>query len=285
MLSVAIVLHHERPEAARLAVEAIEWLEARGHRGVIPSLDAKATGLEQHACDEAVLTDGLDLAVCLGGDGTMLRTISMVGSAGVPVLGVNVGHLGYLTEVAPVGLYDALEAFIDGDCQIEERLVIEVGVQRAGEAVIQPLRTALNEIVVRSDGTHLVRLDLSIGGERFTSYAADALLVATPTGSTAYNLSARGPIVAPGLRALIVTPVAAHQLFDRTLVLEPDVEVRIELLDWRPGRLQCDGFDTASLATGDVVVCRSGTWSARVVTLGPRDFRGILRAKFGLEDR
>jgi NAD+ kinase len=282
--TVAFFPHHERAEAVDLAKRAIAHLEELGHRCRVPTGDAAATGLEAWAVADASLATDLDLAVSLGGDGTMLRTIDLVGRYDVPVLGVNVGHLGYLTEVEPEMLDGALDRFLAGDHLLEERMLLEVSLAVGGHAP-RVVRHAMNEAVVRSAGSHVVRLEVSIAGELFTTYAADGLIVATPTGSTAYNLSARGPIVAPELHAFVVTPVAPHQLFDRSLVLSPDDDVRIELLDWRPARLLCDGVEVAVLAPGDAVTCRRGPWLAKVVTFGRRDFRGILRKKFGLEDR
>ena len=284
MAVIVFVPHHQRAEAAHLAKRAISRLEEAGHACRVPATDAATTGLDAWAVEDEATPVGADLAVAIGGDGTMLRTIELVGRHGVPVLGVNVGHLGYLTEVEPDRLDAALDGFLAGEHEVEERMLLEVRLQPAsGPAKV--VRHALNEAVVRAEGTHVVRLELAIAGERFTSYAADALIVATPTGSTAYNLSARGPILAPELQATVVTPVAAHQLFDRSLVLCPDDEVRVELLDWRPARLLCDGAEVAALGTGDVITCRRGPWQARIVGFGPRDFRGTLRAKFGLADR
>jgi len=284
MAAVAFLPHHERAEAVDLVKRAIARLEEIDVSCRVPAGDAAATGLEAWAVPEDELAAGLDLAVCLGGDGTMLRTIDLVGRHHVPVLGVNVGHLGYLTEVEPADLDQALDRFLAGLHQIEERMLLEVVLEPlAGEPRV--LRQAMNEAVVRSAGSHAVRLEVSIAGEMFTTYAADGLIVATPTGSTAYNLSARGPIVAPELHAFVVTPVAPHQLFDRSMVLSPEDDVRIELLDWRSARLLCDGAEVAVLAPGDAVLCRRGPWAAKVVTFGRRNFRGILRKKFGLEDR
>jgi NAD+ kinase len=195
-----------------------------------------------------------------------------------------VGHLAYLAQVEPDEMDVALDRFLSGDDLVGERMLLEVVIEPAGGPA-RVVRHALNEAVVRSAGAHVVHLEVSISGELFTTFAADALLVATPTGSTAYNLSARGPIVAPELQAIIVTPVAPHQLFDRSLVLGPDDAVRLELLGWRPGRLECDGIDAAVLAPGDAVVCRRGPWPVKVVSLGGRSFRRTLRTKFGLADR
>jgi NAD+ kinase len=125
----------------------------------------------------------------------------------------------------------------------------------------------------------------AIAGRPFVTYAADGLLVATPTGSTAYNLSARGPILSPGLRALVLTPVSPHMLFDRPLVLEPEQFVRLEVLGPLPAVLVLDGQSSDTLDPGDAVVCRVGPSPARLVTFGPRDFFSILRARFHLADR
>jgi NAD+ kinase len=132
---------------------------------------------------------------------------------------------------------------------------------------------------------HTVRLAASIADRPFITYAADGILVATPTGSTAYNLSARGPIVSPHLRAIIVTPVSPHMLFDRPLVLGPSETVRLELLSGGPAVLVVDGSCLEHLAPGDAVVCRAGNHPARLVTFGRRDFHSILKAKFNLTDR
>ena len=171
------------------------------------------------------------MAVSLGGDGTMLRTVEMVAPFGVPVIGVNVGHLGYLTEVEPVGLYDALERFLAGDHAIEERMLLSVRVTGQAPAAGAGRMLALNEAVVEKTlSGHMVRVDVAIDGAPFTPYAADGLIVATPTGSTAYALSARGPIIAPTHRALLLTPVSPHMLFDRSLILDAGTELRLTVV-------------------------------------------------------
>jgi NAD+ kinase len=132
---------------------------------------------------------------------------------------------------------------------------------------------------------HTVRIGVQFDGDYFTTYAADGLIVATPTGSTAYSFSARGPILDPGLRAMVLTPVSPHMLFDRSLVLAPDLEVRLEVLGHRPATLSLDGQNVGDLLPGDAVVCTASPTVARLVTFGPRDFHRILKTKFGLPDR
>ncbi|MGH9075806.1 MAG: NAD(+)/NADH kinase, partial [Acidimicrobiales bacterium] len=222
-------------------------------------------------------------------DGTMLRTVELVHGSAIPVLGVNLGHLGYLTAVEPAGLRKALRRFIDGDYGLEERMTLDVSVTGAGSAGSGQdacTRVALNEVVVEKLATgHTIRLALGIAGRPFITYAADGLIVATPTGSTAYNLSSRGPIASPHLRAVIVTPVSPHMLFDRSLVLDPGEEVRVEMVDGRAAALVVDGVAVADLRRGDAVVCRPSSQPVRLVDFGAHDFHAILRAKFGLADR
>jgi NAD+ kinase len=280
MAAVALVPHHVKPEAAELARTAGEWLAAQGHEVRVPEADAAAVKLAQWAWPEDELAAGLDLAVSLGGDGTMLRTVDLVCSGDVPVLGVNVGTLGYLTAVEPTAMQDALERFFDGRYDIEVRMTLEV------EDTEGARRLALNEAVLEKTlSGHTVRIAMSINDGPFLTTAADGLIVSTPTGSTAYNFSARGPIVSPRLRGLVVTPVSPHTLFDRSLVLGDDEWVRLEVLDGRPAALVVDGRTFGTLAPGDAVVCRAGKHDARFVTLDGRDFHQILKAKFSLADR
>jgi NAD+ kinase len=205
----------------------------------------------------------------------------MVAADGVPVIGVNVGQLGYLTEVEPEGLRMALKRFLAGSYEVEERMLIETTVDTSDGRYL-----ALNETVLeKTPMGHTVRLGVSVDGDFFTPYAADGLIVATPTGSTAYALSARGPIVAPTHRCLLLTPVSPHMLFDRTLVLDPTASVRIEVLGQRAATLSVDGRTLATLQQGDAIVCTAAAVAARLVMFGPRDFLRILKSKFGLSDR
>lgn len=288
MANVAFVTHPERPEAVALAGRVGTWLREQGHQARV----AEGHG---HGLTPAIADGDIDLAVSFGGDGTMLRAVELASPAGVPVLGVNLGHLGYLTEVEPAGLQSALERFLAGDFGVEERMTLQVTVHRAPDAGdtedrrASPTRSllALNEMVVEKPVPpgHSIRLAASIADRPFITYAADGILVATPTGSTAYNLSARGPIVSPHLRALIVTPVSPHMLFDRPLVLGPSETFRLELLSGDPALLVVDGSCVEHLGPGDAVVCRAGDHPARLVTFGRRDFHAILKAKFNLTDR
>jgi NAD+ kinase len=282
MARVGLVLHHQRQEAAAVTRDIAGWLNQRGHDVELPEPDAQLAGLEDRGVPDEWFGKGLDLVVSLGGDGTMLRTVSLVAAHDVPVLGVNFGQLGYLTEIEPGDLSRSLERFFAGEHRIERRMLVEVRLDAGTERTW----VALNEAVLeRTAAGHTVRLAVDLDDDFFTTYAADALIVATPTGSTAYSLSARGPIVAPDHRALLLTPVSPHMLFDRTLVLNPDERVRLEVQGHRPATLSVDGQPVVDLDDGDAIECQASPHDALLVSFGARDFHQILKAKFGLADR
>jgi NAD+ kinase len=293
MTDVLLVAHHDRLEAAALARLAATWLSDHGHSAWMTPEDAEPLELLDLVSERKPQDAGL--ALSLGGDGTMLRTVKMLGGAGVPIIGVNIGLLGYLTEVEPPALTAALERWSagseKGEWRIEERMMLDATLQRStvGEVTGDTgadTWTALNEAVVeKQEAGHTVRLLVRIDGATFTSYAADGLIIATPTGSTAYSLSARGPVVSPKHRALLLTPVSPHMLFDRSLVLDPDEEVEIEVIGNRPATLSIDGQAATSLAEGDTVIVRASSSVARFVRFGERRFHQILKTKFGLSDR
>ncbi len=285
---MGLVVHRERSEAADLARAAVAWLTDQGHRALLPAEDADEIGLVDHGIDAEKLSAAVDVVVSVGGDGTMLRAVELVAEHGVAVIGVNVGQLGYLTEVDPADWQRALERWVAGEYTIDERMLLSIRVEGASATGAGgPVRAlGLNEAVVeKTPMGHTVRLAVDLDGEFFTTYAADGMIVATPTGSTAYAFSARGPIVAPGHRALLLTPVSPHMLFDRTLVLEPSTEIRLRVCGHRPATLSVDGRNLGELGDGDTVVCTAADRSARLVTFGDRDFHQIVKAKFGLEDR
>ena len=282
MSGVALVAHHERDTARSHAIFDAAWCSEHGHDFWMPAQDADALDLAEHRSDRSVAD--ADVVLSLGCDGTMLRSVGLLDGAVTPLLGVNLGSLGYLTEVEPDDLADALVKFFagpeTGEWSIDDRMMLDVSVNgvRAGRA--------LNEAVVeKSESGHTVRLLARIDGEPFTHYAADGLIVATPTGSTAYSLSARGPIVSPRHRAVLLTPVSPHMLFDRSLVLDPSEIVEIEVSGHRRAALAIDGQPITRLDEGDIVTCIPSDVNANFVRFGAYRYHQILKAKFGLADR
>jgi len=283
MALVVLVVHEDRPEAVAQADALAAALIDDSHQ-VERSDDPRfvADGLD----------DATDLVVSLGGDGSILRAVDLLAGRRSPILGVNHGELGYLTTVEPTEAYPSVVRALAGDHDLEERMMLRVEVQRkVGGGVTEVVAHALNEAVVERRATdgeaggQTVRVGVTLDGEPFTSYAADGLIAATPTGSTAYAFSARGPIVDPLHRSIQLTPVSPHMLFDRTLVLDPSTEVGIEVLGPRAATCTVDGRSVADLAGGDRVVCTAAERVARLVTFGPRDLRGLLVDRFGLADR
>jgi len=281
--AVGLVPHHERAVAHDLARRARTWLAEHGVEVRVPEADAGPAGLGDCAVPAAGFAQGLDLVLALGGDGTMLRAVQLVFPEPVPILGVNAGQLGYLSALEASELEAELPRLERGEFEVSERMMLEVVVRSsAGER----REFALNEAVVEKVGAgRLIRLLVSINGTAFTTYAADGVIVATPTGSTAYSFSARGPIVSPGHRCLLLTPVSPHMLFDRALVLGADEELELLVTDGRPVTLTVDGREAGKLEPGDSIVCRAAAGAARLVAPRPSDFHQLLKAKFGLTDR
>jgi NAD+ kinase len=287
VIDVAIIAHHERGGAAEIAERTAAWAVERGHRAWVVPTDAAALGVDQLASERP--PSDADLVLSLGGDGTMLRAVHLLEGAPVPLLGVNMGWLGYLTEVEAHQVHDSLDRFVlgpeAGRWHLDERLMLDVRAIGADGGEMGRWR-ALNEAVVeKSESGHTVRLLVRIDGEPFTSYAADGMIVSTPTGSTAYSLSARGPVVSPRHRAILVTPVAPHMLFDRSLVLDPTEHVEVEVIGHRRAELAVDGQRVTSLHEGEIASCRPSEATARFVRFGEWHYHQILKAKFGLADR
>lgn len=287
MATVAIVLHHEHHEAVDLARTAAAWLQERGHDVRMPVSDARLAELPELGAETDELVFELDVAVSLGGDGTILRTVDLVADHDVPVIGVNLGHLGYLTEVDPSKLTMALKRFLAGSYQLSERMRLSVEIDATSKGA-PPSATwpALNEAVLGKTPTgQIVHVDVFIDGAAFTTYHADGLILSTPTGSTAYAWSAGGPLISPDHAALLLAPVAPHMLFDRAMVLPPSACVRLEVTEDRPAALSVDGRNLGTLETGDAIVCTAAARPAKIVTFDPKSFLDIVKAKFGLGAR
>tara|TARA_Y100001936_G_C15983611_1_gene618181 strand:+ start:9 stop:794 length:786 start_codon:yes stop_codon:yes gene_type:complete len=236
--------------------------------------------------EEASQPGALDLVVSLGGDGSILRAVDLLDGRSVPVLGINYGELGYLAAVEPDDAHAAVVRALAGEHDLQVRMMLRVEVRSAGASASQLVAHALNEAVVeRSNGGQTIRVGVSLDGESFASYVADGLIAATPTGSTAYAFSARGPIVDPQHRSIQLTPVSPHMLFDRTLVLDADTEVGLEVIGQRTAICTVDGRQVADLTAGDLVVCSASDRVARLVTFGDRGLRRLLSTRFGLADR
>ncbi len=284
---VALVVHARRDGGGELAARARAWWEEHGYEVV-------EFGELEGRSPEELPPGGVRFAVSLGGDGTLLRTVQLVLEQRVPILGVNLGHLGYLTQVEPEAMESAFEHLVAGDYERDERMTIEVLTGHAEDvpsgrpASVGNLRrlVGLNEASLEKTAPgHTIRFAVEISGRPFLTYAADGLLVSTPTGSTAYNLSLRGPVLSPQLRALVVTPISPHMLFDRSLVLAADQSVRLQVLDGRPALLVVDGGPVVPLGGNDAVLVTADAVPVPIVRIGNHHFHDVLRSKFNLTDR
>jgi NAD+ kinase len=245
--TVGFVVHAGRPAAVEAADELRAALTARGVRAV--DVDEVATDV--------------DLVVAVGGDGTFLRAAYVAARVGSPVLGVKVGRLGFLTEVEPPSAVALVLEALDGRAPVEERLAV---VAEAADGASFPPQWAMNEIIVEKRARHrLIRLKVAVDGEYVTTFSADGVIVATPTGSTAYSFSARGPIVSPDVACLVVTPIAAHMVFDRSFVLGAGRVVTLEVVGDEPGLVSADGRETQEIPVGTEVRIRASERPARLV--------------------
>jgi len=276
-MKLALILHPDRDSAAELAAELAAGAARRGIQVTAEPADAaRVPGTSIRNPGEPL---DADVVIAVGGDGTVLQAVRVALAADLPVLGVNAGHLGFLTRVEPGLLQEALDALAAGGWPESHRMTLTARV--AGK----PPVVGLNDVVVeKAVSQHVVKISVTVGAERLVSYRADAVLVATPTGSTAYTFSAGGPLVDPALEALVITAVAPHNLFARPMVLRPDQHLRLTVDDDRPARVNVDGRTLSMLAPGEQVEITRGERAARFVELWPRNFAVAVREKFHLHD-
>lgn len=259
-----------------------DFLESHGKTAILEIMDDKKIyGKEEASFFEKESRP--DAAIILGGDGTMLRAARDFVEEELPILGINLGSLGYLAEVEKANVTAALEKLISGDFFIEERMMLEGHILREGQTVAHTM--ALNDIaVLKSLPFRAINFDVYVNGQFLKSYGADGVIVSTPTGSTGYNLSAGGPIVEPGADLLVMTPVCPHTMNSRSIILAGEDEVYIEIKDAKNGGEQSafamsDGAAHFDLKTGDSFVLRRSDKRTRIIKLKKESFLEILQKK------
>lgn len=285
---IGLVVHAGRDESRLVAADAAAGLASRGVDVVIvtgdePDDHGNLAPLPLAVTPADEFAGQVDLAISLGGDGTFLRAAHLCRDAGVPVLGVNLGRLGFLAEIERPDLDQALDAVVAGAYQVEPRGTLDVAAHDP-DGVLLDRAWALNEAAIEKSARHrLLHMEVLVDGSPYARVPADALLVSTVTGSSAYALSAGGPLLSPKVNATLVTPVAPHSLFDRTLVCSPDEVVRVEIVEDQDDALvSCDGRDPVNVPAGgwvDVVGADTPVLLARV---GDLNFYTLVRRKFGL---
>jgi NAD+ kinase len=282
--AVLLVVHNGRPGATAAARELSESLVAAGIEVRVFTSEAAeiacagATSVD----DDGEAAAGAELVVAFGGDGTLLRAAEYARPHRVPLLGVNLGHVGFLAETDPMSLDVTAAKILSGDYEVEERLALDVKVLRDGAAVIHDW--ALNDVSVEKDSReHMVNLILEIDGRPLSRWGCDGLVCATPTGSTAYAFSAGGPVVWPSVQAVLVVPISAHALFARPLVVSPASTVAIELSDPASSAVMfCDGRRSHPLRPGDRLEIVPSVEPVPLVRLRSAPFTDRLVEKFQL---
>jgi NAD+ kinase len=292
---VLVVLHAGRPTnrytaaavARRLAADGVrlrmlddEWKEVAPLVGDLPSQLAPRVVDARPGCAE-----GAEVALVLGGDGTLLRAAETARPVGVPLLGVNLGHVGFLAEAEQESLNEALRAIIEGGYDVEERMTVDAVAFVGGEEIARSW--ALNEVSVEKHSRErILEVVLEVDCRPVSAFGCDGVLCSTPTGSTAYAFSAGGPIMWPQVQALLLIPSNAHALFARPMVIAPDSQVAIEIQpSGPPAVLDCDGRRTAALPPGARVEVTQGATPVRMVRLDGRPFTDRLVRKFALPIR
>jgi NAD+ kinase len=283
MRRIGFAFNPTRAATFELRDRALEWCADHG---------VNAWAAESGAYNELVAhLAGTDCLVVLGGDGTFLRAASALAKVDVPVLGVNSGRVGFLSKAEPDALERVLGELVAGSYTLEARMMLEARVHRRGVAAgladgdeaNGPFAALNDAAVVRGAQVRVIHLEISIDGSHVATWLADGVVVATPTGSTAYSFSVRGPIVSPSVDCLLVTPVAAHMVFDRTLVLDPGEQVILEVLGEVDGLLSADGRETIGLSVGTRVRIRAADTPFRLVRRDDApSFLGLVREKFDL---
>jgi NAD+ kinase len=284
MLSaVGVVANRRKSGIDAILMDLIRWLDSRQVKALVWD-DLAGLVPEASLVPLGELAAGSDIVVALGGDGTLLRAARAVAGRSTPVLGVNVGSLGFLTEVAVAEMTEALAGVLAGDYQCQDRMNLDAMVMREGKQVAA--FTALNDVVINKGAlARVIEIKTAVDGHYVAVYTADGLIVSTPTGSTAYSLSAGGPIVNPAMEAIIATPICPHTLAVRPMILAPEQRLEVDL--WAGHgvygepevKLTVDGQVGFDLASGDTILFGRSEQRTRLVLSGRRSFFEVLREK------
>lgn len=285
---VLLLAHTGREDARDVARAFVKALSSHGI--VVRALADEAADLGLDPADLDIVTGGdedaacdCELAIVIGGDGTILRAAEITHERGTPLLGVNLGHVGFLAEAEPEDVESTISAIVEGRYTSEERLTIDVSVYTDGELLTSTW--ALNEVSVeKAARQRMLEVVVEVDGRPLSRFGCDGVVCATPTGSTAYNFSAGGPVVWPGVEALLMVPISAHALFARPLVVAPSSTLAVEVLARTEGGgvLWADGRRTVELPPGARIEVRRGSRPVRFVRLHQGPFTDRLVAKFGL---
>lgn len=285
MKRIGIVAKPDAGAADEVVRRLVQWL---GGRGITPVLDKETAALVADLgpaqARRADVPGQVDAIVVLGGDGTLLSVARAVGDLGTPILGVNLGGLGFLTATTLEEMIPALDAFVGGRLIAEERMMLSARVGRGDETVAEAL--ALNDVVImKAAMSRIIDLSVSVEGQAATAYRADGLIIATPTGSTAYSLSAGGPILFPTMDAVVLTPICSHTLTNRPIVLPGASRIEVTLHSSQEAMCTLDGQVGFALRDGDVVEVQRARSRIRLARIPQKHFFSVLRTKLKWGER
>lgn len=284
MYSIGIYPNIKKTTVAPVLHAVMEYLQSRQIEVLLPGEAAELYGLSRFGISREVMKERINLALTLGGDGTLLNVAKETASAGIPVCGVNLGQLGFLTHIEVSHLKEGLARLIEQDYLVEERLMLDAFIVRQEKTIA--LASALNDVVVTKGGfARLIRLNLFVAGQYTETYPADGLIVATSTGSTGYSLSAGGPIISPNLKVMVVTPICPHTLNSRSLIISEEEDILIRLQDTHDDvALTVDGQKVYSLLPDDTILVRRSAYRALLVRFTDCGFYETLHGKLKRDD-
>lgn len=282
--SIGIVLKPHQPDALKTICSLVEWLHARDIELVGgPDMERERieaeTGCAIKIVSDEELAANVNLVMVLGGDGTMIATARMMSNTEVPVLGINYGGLGYLAEFRIEEMFSALESILSGDYRIEKRVMLAIELMRGEEAITRS--RVLNDVVINKSAlARIIEIEAYLNDQFVNSFRADGLIVSTPTGSTAYNLSAGGPVIYPSMNAVVITPICPFTLSNRPIVVPDDAMIELRLkTDQEEVSLTLDGQVGLPLKVDDRVVIRKSRTAFNLVQPANRNYFDVLRTK------
>jgi NAD+ kinase len=277
---IGIIANVEKEKSAECTIQLRDWALDKGITVLFEEGIAGKIG-ETKGMDRRELASMVDLLVVLGGDGTILRTVRFVSEYDIPLVGINLGEFGYLTEVNLNEMFSALELIVKGEYQTEKRMMLDITICLGTETVRH--QSILNDVVItRGNLSRILNLETTVNDRYLTTFRADGIIISTPTGSTAYNISAGGPIVFPEQDAFIINPICPFTLTIRPIIVPDSVEIKV--ITWTKGQgaiLTLDGQVSYTMKSGDSMIIRKSPYVTNLVSSPHRDYMEILRTKLG----